>query len=139
MTVTYYLSQDLLPTIPTPHDCIINAIKYNSEFLILQFEEDISYHDSIKTINPNANSLLVKIHLLNHNFDTYKRNSKFFLRKREGFSVENNDKIFLKRFNPLQYLTHYVAYNSIIIELFQSEYIVLKIDSDFIEFEWIEK
>ena len=39
----------------------------------------------------------------------------------------------------MQYLAHYVAYNSIIIELFQSEYIVLKIESDFIEFEWIEK
>lgn len=57
----------------------------------------------------------------------------------EGFILENNDKLFKKRLKPMQYLAHYVAYNSIIIELFQSEYIVLKIESDFIEFEWIEK
>ncbi len=40
---------------------------------------------------------------------------------------------------PTPYLSHYITYNSIIIELFQSKSIVLKAKSDFIDFEWIEK
>ena len=36
MTTKYYLNQDILPTIPTPHDCIITSIEYDSEFLILK-------------------------------------------------------------------------------------------------------
>ncbi len=139
MKTKYYLNQDILPTIPTPHDCGVRAVEYDSEFLTLTFEEDISLHESIKDINPNAKSLRIRIHLLAPIFDTYKWKSKLSLMKGEGFILENNDKIFKKRLQPMQYLAHYVAYNSIIIELFQSEYIVLKIESDFIEFEWIEK
>ncbi|MBQ7323071.1 MAG: hypothetical protein IJW96_00710 [Clostridia bacterium] len=139
MKTTYYLNQDVLPTIPTPHDCIVTKVDYDSEFLILTFEDDISWHDSIKAIKPNAKSLLVKIHLLDPIFDTYKWALKLSLTKGEGFILENNDKLFKKNFKPMEYLSHYLAYNSIVIELFQSEYIVLKIESDFIEFEWIEK
>ena len=139
METKYYLNQDILPTIPTPHDCWVTAVKYDSEFLTLTFEKDISPHDSIKDSNSNAKSLRIRIHLLDPIFDTYKWKSKLSLMKGEGFILENTDKIFKKRFKPMQYLAHYVAYNSIIIELFQSEYIVIKIESDFIEFEWIEK
>ena len=139
MPTKYYLNQDKLPTIPTPHDCVVTAVEYNSEFLTLKFEGDISDHDSIKTINPNAKSLVIRIHLFDPTFDTYKRKSKLSLLKGEGFLLENNDKLFKKRFKPMQYLAHYVAYNSIIIELFRSEYVVLKIESDFVEFEWIEE
>lgn len=142
MKTTYYLNQDTLPTIPTPHDCLVTSVAYDSEFLTLKFEGDISNHDSIKTIHPNAKSLIIKIHLLDpvfgSTFDTYKWKSKLSLLKREGFILENNDKLFKKQFKPMQYLAHYVTYNSIIIELFQSEYIVLKVESDFVEFEWIE-
>lgn len=142
MKTTYYLNQDNLPTIPTPHDCLVTAVAYDSEFLTLKFEDTISNHDSIKTINPNAKSLIIKIHLdpvFGSTFDTYKWKSKLSLLKREGFLLEKNEKVFGKHFKPMCYLSHYVAYNSIIIKLFGWEYIVLKMESDFIEFEWIEE
>ena len=138
MTTKYYLNQDILPTIPTPHDSIITSIEYDSKFLTLKFEEDISYHDSIKTINPNAKSLTIKIHLLDREFDVYKWKRHFSLGKGPGFALLDCNKVF-SRIKGTAYLSHYITYNSIIIELFQSESIVLKIESDFIEFEWLEK
>lgn len=138
MTTKYYLNQDVLPTIPTPHDCIITSIEYDSKFLTLKFEEDISYHDSIKIINSNAKSLAMKIHLLASEFDVYKWKRHLSLGKGQGFALMDCNKVFSK-IKGTAYLSHYITYNSIIIELFQSESIVLKVESDFIEFEWIEK
>ena len=138
MTTKYYLNQDILPTIPTPHDSIITSIEYDSKFLILKFEEDISYHDSIKIINSNAKSLAMKIHLLDSEFDVYKWKRHLSLGKGQGFALMDCNKVFSK-IKGTAYLSHYITYNSIIIELFQSTYIVLKVESDFIEFEWIEK
>lgn len=139
MKTTYYLNQETLPTIPTPHDSIITAIEYNSEFLILKFEKDISSYDSIKLINPNANSLIIRVHLLDPDFETYKWEQKCSLMKGEGFVLTNNRKVFGSKFKEMEYLYHYVGYNSIIIQLFQSRHIILNVSSDFIEFEWIEK
>ena len=138
MTAKYYLNQDILPTIPTPHDCIITSIEYDSEFLILKFEEAISYHDSVKIINSNAKSLIIKIHLLNREFDVYKWKRHLSFGKGQGFALVDCNKVF-SRIKGTTYLSHYITYNSIIIELFQSESIVLKVESDFIEFEWLEK
>lgn len=42
-----------------------------------------------------------------------------------------------KGFN-LSYLYHYVARNSIIINLFKSENIYIQLEVDYIEYEWIE-
>ena len=138
MSIKYYLNQDILPTIPTPHDCIITSIAYDSEFLTLKFEEDISYHDSIKIINPNAKSLIIKIHLFDREFDVYKWKRHLSLRTGQGLALMDCNKVF-SRIKGTAYLSHYITYNSIIIELFQSESIVLKVESDFIDFEWIEK
>ena len=138
MSTIYYLNQAVLPTIPKPHDCIITSIEYDSEFLTLKFEDDISYHDSTKIYNPNAKSLIIKIHLLDSQFDVYKWERHLFSGKEKGLSLINCNKVFSK-INRLEYLSHYIAYNSMIIELFQSDYIILKIETDFIELEWIEK
>ncbi|MBR2340876.1 MAG: hypothetical protein IKA72_00505 [Clostridia bacterium] len=138
MKTKYYLNQDILPTIPTPHDCIITSIEREPEFLILRFEEDLSYHDSIKDINPNAKSLTMKIHLLfADELEVYKWKKHLFFGM-EGFTLMAYNKVF-SRIKGTAYLSHYIAYNCIIIELFQSERIVLKLESDYIELEWIEK
>ena len=67
----YYLNQDTVPTIPTPHDCKIKKVTIRGDFIIFEFEDDISYHDSIRHFNPDAKSLVIKIHLVD-DFDTYK-------------------------------------------------------------------
>ena len=67
----YYLNKDTVPTIPTPHDCKIKKVTIQGDFIIFEFEDDISYHDSIRHFNPDAKSLVIKIHLVD-DFDTYK-------------------------------------------------------------------
>lgn len=137
MKTTYYLNQETLPTIPTPHDCVVTSMEYDSEFLILRFEEDISHHNSIEGINPNAKSLTMKIHLLfNDEFEIYKWKKHLFFGQ-EGFVLMKNSVI--SKLKQFVYLSHYIAYDSIIIELWNFGCVVLKMESDYIELEWIEK
>ena len=67
----YYLNKDTVPTIPTPHDCEIKKVTIQGDHIIFEFEDDISYHYSISHFNPDAKSLVIKIHLVD-DFDTYK-------------------------------------------------------------------
>ena len=67
----YYLNKDTVPTIPTPHDCKIKKVTIQGDYIIFEFEDDISYHDSIRHFNPDAKSLVIKIHLVD-DFDIYK-------------------------------------------------------------------
>ena len=39
----------------------------------------------------------------------------------------------------LEYLHQYIGYESIIIKLFDTSEIMLELNADFIEYEWIEK
>ena len=52
--MTYYLDKAEWPTIPVPHDCVINDISFSDDFLVLTFEQDISIHDFIQHIHSNA-------------------------------------------------------------------------------------
>lgn len=54
MKETYYLNGKEAPTIPVPHDCIIKDIKLDEGNPVFSFEDDISYHDSIKNIYPKV-------------------------------------------------------------------------------------
>ena len=66
----YYLNKDTVPTIPTPHDCEIKKVTIQGDYIIFEFDDDISYHDSIRHFIPDAKSLVIKIHLVD-DFDTY--------------------------------------------------------------------
>ena len=92
MIEKYNLNTDILPTIPVPHDCVIKEITFDSEFLVLKFEDDISYHDSIKYINPNASSLVIRIHLNDPTFDAYEHRLTHMLSS-EGYYLINNNKL----------------------------------------------
>ena len=63
MKEIFYLNKDILPTIPVPHDCVIKDIQIGGQHLTFVFEDDISYHDSIKFIAPEAKSLIIRYHL----------------------------------------------------------------------------
>lgn len=137
MIQKYYLNTDTLPTIPVPHDCVIDEITFDTEYLVFKFEEDISYHDSIKSINPNAVSLIIRIHLVDQEFDAY----KFKLRGRlggKGYRLIHNKKLLTLRQKNVEYLYHYVGYQSILIKLFQDGDYLLDLYADFVEFQWIE-
>ena len=133
----YYLNEDTVPTIPTPHDCKIKEVTIQGDFIIFEFEDDISHYDSIRHFNPDAKSLVIKIHLVD-DFDTYKM--KYYKKPwcRGGYSrIDNAQLEKIAKNERLEYLCHYVGYQSIIIKLFSQTHITLDIVTDYIEYEWI--
>lgn len=135
----YCLNNENVPTIPTPHDCIIKKVNVEQAFVTFTFEDDISTRDSIKCIQPNAKSLIVKIHLID-DFDTYKmKDYKRPWCKSTYARIDNQLLEEIAEKGRLEYLYHYVGYHAIIIKLFCETYIVLDLPVDYIEYEWIEK
>ncbi len=133
----YFLDKETVPTIPTPHDCIIKKVTIQEEYIIFEFEDDISYHDSVKYHKPDAKSLVIKIHLAD-DFETYKK--KHYQRrwcKGDYARIRNSKLVEIAEKERLEYLYHYIGYQSIIIKLFSKTYITLGIQADYIDFDWI--
>lgn len=138
MIEKYYLNTDILPTIPVPHDCVIKEITFDCNFLVLKFQDDISCYDSIKYLKPNARSLVIRIHLDDPIFNAYEHRLTHAL-SGEGYYLINNNKLKNLCKKNVEYLYHNVGFQSIMIKLFCGGYYLLDIESDFIEFDWIEK
>ena len=146
MTERYNLSTDTVPTIPTPHDCVIKDIAFDDEWLILTFKQGTT-----KLMRPEAESLIIRIHLYDPLFFSYE-NRINDTPSGKGYYLIDNQKLTKlcnktceydyhdgKRRNyTLEYLYHYVGYQSIIIKLYCGGYYMLDITSDYIEFDWIE-
>lgn len=145
MKEIFYLNGKEIPTIPVPHDCIVRDIKLDNGNLVFSFEDDISYHDSIKNRHPNVKTLIIRFHLLQDIYDINlfirSKANRFFHKagvfKEIDLTKRQNDLINLAKAN-LEYLYHNVGYCSIIVKLWSSNDIVLDITSDYVEFEWIE-
>lgn len=138
MTEKFYLNGDTVPTIPTPHDCVIKQIEYDTEYLTFKFEDDISAYDSIKSIHPSAKSLIIRIHLLDPELYVYKQKYSKLMRREIFYEVDNKKLTSLPK-KPLEYISHTVGFTTLIIRLFQNGGYMFDICADFIEFEWIEK
>lgn len=133
----FYLNNDTLPTIPTPHDCVVKNISNVDDFIVLNFEDNIYKRDSISTICPKAKSLTIKIHLID-SFDGYLEKIKRFPTfKRIYNQIKINKLIKLAKSNNIEYLSHCVGFLSIIINLWCKTNIILNLTADYIEFEWI--
>ncbi|MDE7380079.1 MAG: hypothetical protein K2N14_03405 [Clostridia bacterium] len=135
------MNEEVLPTIPVPHDCIVEEITFDKGYLVFKFGEDISDYDSIKYLNPNAKSLVIRIHCdeSEPTFAVYenKWRKKF---GRKGYYLINNKKLPDLCKNTVEYLYHYVGFQSILIRLYRdSAYMLFDVDADYVEFEWIEK
>ena len=139
MTETYYLDGKILPTIPVPHDCVIKKVRLENQHIIFEFEDDISYYDSIKNFKPEVKSLIIKYHLLNdEDFSIYKwKKPSGFFNKNGRYDCVGNHAITKLSDSRLEYLYHYVGYRSIIIKLFLNGFIIMDADVDHIEYEWI--
>jgi hypothetical protein len=132
----YYLNKKHLPTIPVPHDFIIKKIEADQEFLSFYFEDDITWHSSAEILFPGAKSLIMRFHLTDPDFDTYKW--KVSKTKGKGyFPYEfHNLKMPLKR--NLEYLGHNIGYQSVIIKLFRMDFIMIDVEADYVVVETIE-
>ena len=140
MIERYALIQETLPTLPTPHDCIISRIELDEQFIVFYFEENIAAHDSIKAIRPNAQSLIIRYHLTEHKayaFYEWRRGIRLFFPSGYYKEIQKPD---LNQFTSvkLEYLYQHIDYSSIIITLFSRGYIILKAEIDYAEYEWIE-
>ena len=140
MIERYDLNTDALPTLPTPHDCIVTRMQQEDQFIVFYFENDISGRDSIKAIHPQAKTLIIRYHLTKYReFTFHKWYRGIRLLFPSGFYKQidkpNLDKLVLPR---LEYLYHHVSYCSIITTLFSDGYMILDANVDYVEFEWIE-
>ena len=132
----YYLNRKHLPTIPTPHDYVIQKVESTREFLTFYFENDITRHPSAEVLFPNAKSLIMRFHLTDPDVDMYKW--KASKTKGKGyFPYEfHNLKTPLKR--NLEYLEHSIGFQSVIIKLFRMDLIMIEAKVDYVSIEKIE-
>lgn len=139
MTETYYLNKGQLPIIPTPHDCVVKTISLEDRCIVFEFEEDISDHDSIMAIKPGARSLIIRYHLTEYGeYSIYKwlKPHKLFL-KNGGYKCLPCSALSSLTNGKPEYLYHNVGYCSIIIKLCSDGFIILDVDADRIEYEWL--
>ena len=138
MKEIYYLNQDTLPTMPVPHDCIINKIMLEEQALVFSFINDISRYDSVRNLRPNAKSLTIRYHLIDNIYWLYKsfKCGKIFYRE-GGYKGLPQDALFRLPDVKLEYLYHFVGYESIIIKMYSDSEIILDASVDYVEYEWI--
>lgn len=133
MVEKYNLNGKQMPTLPTPHDCKIIEVEFKDEYLIFKFGNGINLYDSIKKINPDANSLVIKYHLNQPEVCVYKYKPRFY---GKAYEFVNNKKL-IKKHTNLQFWYQYVTYNQIILKLFSDVEIIVKFECDYIEYEWL--
>ena len=147
MTELYRLdTTDKLPFLPIPHDCVIKTILIDNDNKCISFvfEDDISDYDSIKYDRPNAKSLVIKYHFISdvEDYELYQFGKTSFLHRRWGYNwlteSEGKHDVLLKLTkHKLEYLHHYVAYGEMLIHLWAETSIVLQLNVDTVEYEWI--
>lgn len=137
MTEKFYLDKGNIPTIPVPHDFVIEEIICESEFLIFKFRDDILEFDCSppEYLKPKSSSLIMKIHLIDE-FDTYKYELKRTF-SQEGYTLINNKKLRTSEKFELEYIDHNIGFCSIIIKLYQRGFYLLDIRADYIEYQWL--
>lgn len=147
MKEVYYLNKETLPMIPVPHDCFIRDVALKDGFLEFIFEDDISYHDSIKFIKPEAKSLIIRYHLIYDLDDidiTMLESITYHWWARDPYAHKCHYRVFdykklpeLTKDGSLSYNTHYVSYNAMFIRLCSRYSIHIELFADYVEYEWI--
>lgn len=136
---SYSLAEKQLPSIPEPHDAVIRSIALQDGWLILSFEDDISLHDCVRAIHPNAWTLEMKIHLLDEDdieilaYEKRKYESVYVIRKPKTlFDLA-------KKGRNLEYLYHRVYHKWIQLELCGITDYIVRMYADKVLMEWHER
>ena len=144
MKEIYYLNQEKLPVLPTPHDSVINRIENNGEFISFYLDANIDDEDDgIRFYHPEAKSLIIRYHLyLEDDFSIYKmKRAPRYLHWLFPPCYRLLDNNMLEKLaggeRNLEYLYHHVGFTSIIIQLCSDSEVVLEVDADYVEYEWI--
>ena len=144
MKEVFYLNKETLPIIPVPHDCEIKDIALNDGFLEFFFVDDISWHDSIKAIKPEAKSLIIRYHLIRSPDDIdiimlEPMKIRWWIRDPYArFRYLNYERLSeLKAHGELSYNYHYVQSHSLFIKLCSHMEAQIELFADYVEYEWI--
>lgn len=139
MKEVYYLNQETLPVMPTPHDCVIQHIRLEDSCIVFEFEDDINRHDVNVPLRSDARSLVIRYHLVYEDgyaiFKGIKPGKLFF--REGGYKRLPENALTTLAESKLEYLYHYVSYNSVIIHMWSGGNVILYADVDSIEYEWI--
>ncbi|MBR2718788.1 MAG: hypothetical protein IKB78_05800 [Clostridia bacterium] len=137
MVGRYQMDGGQLPTIPTPHDCVVTQIDIDNDCIVFRFENEIAEHDAVRTICPDAKSLTIRYHLTQYKeFFFYKRYNRIRPFFPTGFYREvGAGKLNRWLGHGQPYLYHYVSYCSIIVQLLD---LVFVAEVDWVELEWIQ-
>ncbi len=144
MKEIYYLNQETLPVLPTPHDNVINRIERDGEVISFYLDANIDDEDDgIRFYHPEAKALIIRYHLMaEDDYSIYKmRRSPHHLHKLFPPCyrlLENNmlEKLTAGK-HDLEYRYHCVGYNNIIIQLISDSEVVIDAYADYVEYEWI--
>lgn len=137
MIERFSLSDASLPALPTPHDCIIEKVSVDEEYIIFEFEHKIYNYDSIAFLHPHADSLIIRYHLCDPVFDTYQWKLHTTPFGREGYVSIDHHALPLKSKKGLAYLSHTIGYQAIMIKLWQGSHILIDANVDYVEYEWL--
>lgn len=139
MKVVYNLSKESNVSLYSTHDFRIKKVLFENEYLIFEYEDDITYHDSFDNTYDKYKSLVVRYHLID-DFDIYFF-KKFLISKKVYYKRTNKNKLLSFKENELEFLYSYVGYQKIIVKLWNTKFheIILDMQVDYIEYDWIEK
>ena len=133
---------EITEAIPIPHDCVITGISVEHDYLILSFEHELYTHESIQSIHPSANSLIMRFHLTRFpNTEVYRLYERKASRFHEKYRRLKDQELFHlagQKNTPLEYLYHFVGAREMIIHLCGKGSYVLYVCSDSVEYNWIE-
>ena len=145
MTETYQLNENSLPVMPCPHDCGIREIRLEGRELAFIFEDDISRHESIRYLKPEARSLVIRYHLACDPEDDFLcRVSAAKVRTGKGsYQFLDSGKVtgIVPAGSVLDYIDHYVtslgSCMRIVIIIAGGEEYLISAYVDSVEYEWI--
>ena len=143
----YRLDADTLPTMPVPHDCVIKTILVDKDNSCISFifEDGVSEYDSVAYQRPNAKTLIIKYHLIGENeYELYKFLKPSIWHRNGGYECltdyeKGTHRTLIKLAEDrLEYISHYVAYNAVTVELWgaKAKSVILKLDVETVEYEW---
>lgn len=139
MKELFYLNQETLPVMPTPHDCVIEDIGIEGEYIVFKFEDDINRRDVNVPLRAGARSLVIRYHLVAEScYEILKgiKPCKVFFREGGYKRLQEKALAGLAK-SRLEYLCHYVSYESVIIRMWSEGDVILSMDVDCVEYEWI--
>ncbi len=141
MKEIFRLDEAQLPTMPTPHDCIIQKIRHENDTLVFVFEDDISRHDAIQAVRPSAQSLTITYHLTD-DCELLRRRWNKFRRRTEYIELKNKKgAVAIVKFccSSMAFLCQYVAYGQVMVKLWQGrEEYLLTLHADSVAYDWRE-